>query len=110
MQVRQERAVFARLPSKNVERTEDRIPLVSRLGIHRRIDCPSRSLALIEPEHGANLWVDLQLLNVGLLFGPLHTPPDAADEIAFMKAIPCRGSDFDEQEPAQCGSQKTKEL
>ena len=55
MQVRQKRAVFARVPPKNVQRTRDGIGLGS---VYWRADCPCCRVALIESEHGADFVVD----------------------------------------------------
>ena len=55
MQVRQKRAVFARVPPKNVQRTGDSSGLGS---IYWRADRPRCRLALIESEHGADFAVD----------------------------------------------------
>jgi hypothetical protein len=55
MQVRQKRAVFARVPPKNVQRTRDGIGLGS---VYWRADCPRCGVALIESEHGADFVVD----------------------------------------------------
>ena len=100
MQVRQKCAVFARVPAKDVQQTGDRIGLRA---IYGRGDHPSCSLAVIEPEHGANFLVNLQLMEIGCLLGPAYAPGDAANEIAFVRAIPCSGPDLDEQEPAKRG-------
>src|SRR4029077_5059611 len=98
MQVRQKRAVFARIPSKQVKETRNSIRL---RGVHRRRSGPSCSLTLIEPEHGANFFVDFQFTKVGRLLGPLHIPPNAPDEITFVNPIPYGASHFHKQKPAQ---------
>src|SRR5262249_8233270 len=106
-------------PSKNVQVTGYRIRprrvhlhaesrwLTNTFGSSRRRERPGRCLTLVKTEHAPNFWVDLQLLKIGRLFGPLHAPTDAADQIALVSAIPRRSSDFDKQEPAQRGPQKT---
>src|SRR5438874_938553 len=98
VQVRQKRAVFAWIPSKSVQRTRDNIGLGS---VYWRADCPPCRVALIESEHSADFVVDFELVKLRSLFRPFHTPAYAADEIAFVKAIPCCRSNFDEQEPAE---------
>src|SRR5260370_37636089 len=124
MQIGQKRAVSARSPAKNVQQAGDGVfprPVYGRLEIVRfasseifrersisgsggRRDRPSRCLAFIETEDTANFWIDFQFAKVRRLFGPLHTPAYAADEIAFVNAVPCRSSNLHEQEPAQsCG-------
>src|SRR5215211_8693141 len=99
MQVRQKRAVFAWLPPRNVQRTGDRIGLRS---VYRRADCPRRRVALIESEHGSNFVIDFKFTEIRCSFRPAHTPAYAADEIAFVEAVPCGRSNLDEQEPAKC--------
>ena len=98
MQVRQKRAVFAWVPPKNVQRTKDNIGLGS---VYRGADCPPCRVALIKSEHRADFVIDFEFTKVGGLFRPLDIPMYAADEIAFVKAVPCGGSYFDEQEPAE---------
>src|SRR5215475_2333433 len=98
MQVRQKRAVFAWIPSKNVQRTRDNLWLGS---VYGRADCPRCRVAFIKSKHGANFVIDFEFTKVRSLLRPVHTPAYAADEIAFMMAIPCGGSNFHEQEPAE---------
>src|SRR5947199_4622734 len=111
VQVRQQRTVFAWVPSKNVERTVDRVwpRRVDRRGCSHgpmgRFRCwrdrPDRCLTFIETEDAANFFVDFQFAEVGRPFGPSHTPTYAADKIGFMNAIPARRSDLYKKEPAQ---------
>src|SRR5438045_666660 len=96
VQVRQKRAVFTWVPPKNVQRTRDNIGLGS---VYWRADCPPCRVALIESEHRADFVIDFEFTKVGRLFRPLDIPMYAADEIAFVKAIPCGRSNFDEREP-----------
>src|SRR5438874_7196402 len=98
VQVRQKRAVFTWVPPKNVQRTTDNIGLGS---VYWRADCPPCRVAVIESEHGADFVIDFEFTKVGRLFRPLDIPMYAADEIAFVKAVPCGRSYFDEQEPAE---------
>src|SRR5215472_19325269 len=92
MQVRQKRAVFARIPPKHIQRTGDR----TRLGnVFRRADCPGSRIAVIESEHSPDFVVDFQFAKVRRLFWPLYIPPYAADEIALVKAVPACGSNLD---------------
>src|SRR6476660_7087626 len=98
VQVRQKRAVFAWIPSKNVQKTRDNLWLGS---VYGRADCPHCPVALIESKHGADFVIDFKFTKVGSLFRPLDIPMYAADEIAFMTAIPCGGSNFHEQQPAE---------
>src|SRR5881394_1054094 len=98
MQVREKRAVFAWVPLKNVKRTGDSLWLPP---VYGRVDCPRRRIAFIESENGADFVIDFEFTKVGSLLRPVYTPVYAADEIAFVKAIPCGRSNFDEQEPAE---------
>src|SRR5438477_2706136 len=98
MQVRQKRAVFAWVPPKNVQRTRDSIGLGS---VYWRTDCPRCRVALVESKYGADFVIDFQFTKIQRLFWPLYVPTYAADEIAFVKTVPCGRSNLDEQEPAK---------
>ena len=105
MQVRQKRAVFARVPPKNVQRTRDGIGLGS---VYWRTDCPRCRVALIESKHGADFVIDCEFTKVRRLFWPLYVPTYAADEIPFVKAVPCGRPNLDKQEPAKGRQQVSK--
>src|SRR6266850_3993030 len=108
MQVRQKRAVFARVPPKNVQRTRDSLGLG---GVYWRTGCPRCRIALIESKYRADFVIDFQFTKVRRLFWPLYVPTYTADEIAFVKAIPCGRSNLDKQEPAKGRSEvRNREL
>src|SRR5438067_6826454 len=69
MQVRQKRAVFARVPPKNVQRTWDSLGLGS---VFRRAVRPRCRVALVESKHGADFVIDFQFTKVRRLFWPLY--------------------------------------
>src|SRR5262245_1807007 len=98
VQVRQKRAVLAWVPPENIQRTGDIIGLGS---VYERTECPRCRIAIIESEHRTDFVIDFELVKLRSLFRPFHIPAYAADEIAFMTAIPYGGSNFHEQEPAE---------
>src|SRR5262245_57552324 len=101
MQVRQKRAVFAWVPAEYVQRTADGTGLGS---VYRRAVRPRCRVAFIESEHGADFVVDFEFTKIRRLFWPIHCPACAADEIAFVIAIPASRSKLNEQQPAERSS------
>src|SRR3954465_13307312 len=96
MQVSQKRTISARIPAKTIQQTGNRIGRDAArrrpVGAERRpyvSHCPGCCLALIETEHTANFWVDLELAKIRRPFGPSHRPAYSGDEIALVNAIPC---------------------
>src|SRR4030095_11159846 len=108
VQVRKKRAILARVPTKDIQQAGDYVVLRA---VHRRGGRPSRCLANIEPEHGANLFVDFQFTKIGCLLRPPESPVYAADEIAFMKTIPACCCNLHEQKPTKrCRQIRNREL
>src|SRR5437763_8123383 len=100
VQIREKRAVATRLPAENIEVAAGgdgalRHPDIAARCPYLRRNRPSRCVTFVETKDAANFFVNLQFAKVRRLFGPLHIPGDATNEILFMNAIPRGSPDLD---------------
>src|SRR5262249_11698145 len=96
VQVREKRTVFAGVPAKDEQRTGNCSGLTNRFRVPRRTDGPRRCLTVIEAKDGPNFLINFQFTKVRRLLRPPNAPAYAADEIAFVNAIPGCRSNLDE--------------
>src|SRR6266404_6506344 len=103
MEIGQERAVFAAVPTEKIKRASQwllcrsiyagtvRFRLEVDRALRARCQSPGRGPSGIEAQRAPHILVDLDLMKVRRVLWPLHVPAHCLCEILFVRPIPlCR--------------------